>query len=101
MNAVTHPQVMGNRPETWAKYYDLRKYVREGQDALLGMKDWRLSMEALLVRSEEDAADELDASATAEVELVSNCGAHDEITIILSSDDDEDIYEALPVDNVL
>ena len=83
---------MGNRPETWARYYDLTKYVREGQDALAGMSAWRESMEALLVSSEEIASEELNGAATVEVEEV---GDSDEggIGDVICVSSDEEIYE--------
>jgi hypothetical protein len=83
---------MGNRPETWAKYYDLRKNVREGQDGLLGMSAWRQSMDALGMITEEVAAEELDAPLPAETEPV--CDSDDsmgeaiDVAICLSSDSD-------------
>lgn len=83
---------MGNRPETWAKYYDLRKNVREGQDGLLGMRAWRQSMDALGMSTEEVAAEELDAPLPAESEPV--CESDDSmsepmnVVICLSSDDE-------------
>lgn len=84
-------QVMGNRPETWARYYDLKKYVREGQDALLGMKAWRESMEALLISSAEDAADELEEPEPAMLsDSDVEAGGCDHIVIELSSSSDEE-----------
>ena len=82
---------MGNRPETWARYYDLTKYVREGQDALLGMGAWRESMEALLVNTDDIASEEMGESPTAVVEEVaaSDDGGMTDV-ICVSSDEDVD-----------
>ena len=77
---------MGNRPETWARYYDLTKYVREGQDALLGMSAWRDSMEALLVSTEEIASEELDGMSTAGIVGLDDGGSED--VICVSSDEE-------------
>lgn len=86
---------MGNRPETWAKYYDLTKYVREGQDALLGMSAWRDSMEALLVSTDEIASEELDGTTLAEAEKVEeptvSMIAVVDVVICLSSDEESDV----------
>jgi len=90
---------MGNRPETWARYYDLTKYVREGQDALLGMSAWRDSMEALLVSTEEIASEELDGTVTAGVVEVgdSDDDGGNERVICVSSDEemDENILDSI------
>ena len=88
---------MGNRPETWAKYYDLTKYVREGQDALLGMSAWRDSMgrEALLVSTDEIASEELNGTTLAEVEEVEDTTVSVievvDVVICLSSDAESDV----------
>ena len=85
-------QIMGNRPETWAKYYDLTKYVREGQDALLGMGAWRESMEALLVSTDEIASEELGETASAEGEDAADSDdAGNEDVICVSSDEEDDV----------
>ena len=89
---------MGNRPETWARYYDLTKYVREGQDALLGMSAWRDSMEALLVSTEEIASEELDGTSNAEVEQVrdSDDGGNEDVICVSSDEEmDENILDSI------
>jgi len=68
-------QLIGNGLKSWRQYYDLNRTTREGQTALDNMSVWRQNIrQALLMRTPDDADQEIDESEDPEEEQV----LHDE-----------------------
>lgn len=58
------PQLMGNTVKTWRQYYDLNRFVRDGQAALDDMHTWRRKVvESVVMHTDADAAEEIDDEA--------------------------------------
>ncbi len=56
-------QLIGNSVKAWHQYYDLNRILRQGQDALDRMPEWRHNiMQAILMRTPADADQEIDES---------------------------------------
>lgn len=54
-------QLMGNTVKTWRQYYDLNRFIRDGQGALDGMHTWRKNvLESVIMRTDADAAEEIE-----------------------------------------
>ena len=64
-------QLIGNSQKSWKLYYDLNRTLRQGQDALDRMPEWRHNIsQALLMRTTADADQEIDESEQAEEEQI-------------------------------
>ena len=64
-------QLIGNGLKSWKQYYDLNRITREGQTALDRMSPWRHNiMQGVLMRTPDDADQEIDESEAAEEEQI-------------------------------